>query len=139
MQIILQTSKPFVESGISRTASQTSATNASGIRPTTCPCCGSIMETKVPVVDLNTNTVSWRGKTTKLRARETEFLSILVARYPGLVTFNNFVDSVWGVNATDGVDACVTVTACNTRNKLLSSGIAVTSVYGKGYRLEIDQ
>lgn len=112
----------------------------SGLTLTTCPCCGSVMETKVPVVDLNTNVISWGGKTTKLRPVGAELMAMLVRRSLGIVTFDTLMNGIWGDNEPTDAYAALKVHLSHIRKALgPDSGIRIHNQPGVGYRLELDR
>lgn len=105
--------------------------------PTICPCCKSAISVKIPIVDLNTNTVSWQGKSTKLRPCGAELLSLLARRSPGMVSHEQIIIHLWGDDEGEDAMATVKVHMCHLRKSVAPMGIGITSIWGSGYKLEL--
>lgn len=105
---------------------------------TTCPCCGSVTGTRLPIVDLNTNTVAWGDKATKLFPIQAEILHLLVRRFPGTVPYDTVISRVWGVDEpANGAEVSMKVHLCGMRRRLEKADIRfkIKTVWGEGYRL----
>jgi len=105
--------------------------------PTTCPCCGSVKGTRLPIVDLNTNTVAWGDKATKLTPIGAELMTLFVKAYPGMVTRSRLIERVWGdADPPLTAESALNVHIHQLRKVLRPMGWGVRVVWGDGYRLE---
>lgn len=115
------------------------AAHSEGPPKTICPCCKSAILVKIPIVDLNTNTVSWQGKSTKLTPQQACITHVLVQRFPGAVAINGFISRVWGSMEPEDAAGVMRVRACQIRKKLRPMGWNIKCEYGGLYRLELAQ
>ncbi len=98
------------------------------------------MGTRLPIVDLNTNTVSWAGKATKLPPLQVDLMSILVADFPRISTRDRLIERTWGGNPPN--DKTLDVHICKLRKALRPMGwrlvVQWSGWHGRdgGYRLE---
>lgn len=102
---------------------------------TTCPCCGSSVVLSHLLVDLNTNTVSFDGKTIKARPRVIEILSVMADTYPRVTAMDHLRATVW-----TNVDYLTTNDIRShifyVREVVAKLGWRIVSVWKRGYRLE---
>jgi DNA-binding response OmpR family regulator len=88
------------------------------------------------VVDPGTGSASWEGREVELSGREVGVLHVLASRAGQTVTKDELLDAVWG----DGAAArnVVEVYVGYLRRKLaaVGAGELVTTVRGRGYRLD---
>lgn len=104
--------------------------------PTTCPCCGGTVDRKLPIVDLDTNVVSYGAFSKRLRPTQIEFLHALVRRAPGLVSKEAMLDAVYGIAWPDSKALDVHLSCM--RKALRGSPIHITTHWGRGWSLHID-
>lgn len=104
-----------------------------------CPCCGAPIKTDI-VVSLGINQVSRGGKSVTLSPTQAEIIEVMRRRYPGTVTVDYLLDTVYGrhgfaaeklVNANNTMK----VQMSNLRKKIAPLGLKITSVHGVGWRL----
>lgn len=102
-----------------------------------CPCCGGVMYTKVPVyVDLTANEASVRGQAVKLTPRQAEVLHVLAEAFPRGVDKDRLINMVGGRYATENVrEPCIPVHISHIRRALRPFGVAIECLWGRGYRL----
>jgi DNA-binding response OmpR family regulator len=62
---------------------------------TKCPCCGTSIKSRVPLVDLQTNTAAFGNAVIQLSGREAELLTVLIDALPGAATYNDMASKVW--------------------------------------------
>lgn len=106
---------------------------------TICPCCKSAISVKIPIVDLNTNTVSWQGKSTKLTPKQAELTTLLLNKFPGAETHRKIEQGMWGMGEMVEANNLIKVFVTQLRHKLQPLNITVLNVRGYGYRLELAQ
>lgn len=63
---------------------------------TVCPCCGQIVDVELPLVDLNTNSVSYDHLIVQLPLIAAEILLIIIKRYPATATYHEISKALWG-------------------------------------------
>lgn len=80
------------------------------------------MGTRLPIVDLNTNTVAWGDKATKLTPVGAELMSIFVRKFPGLATRSALISLVWGGNPPE--DKTLDVHMCKLRREIAPLGLS---------------
>lgn len=104
-----------------------------------CPCCGAPIKTDI-VVSLDFNHVTRGGKSVPLSPTQAEILEVMRHRYPGPVTVDYLLDTIYGrhgfaaeklVNANNTMK----VQMSNLRKKIAPLGLKIASVYGVGWRL----
>jgi DNA-binding winged helix-turn-helix (wHTH) protein len=104
---------------------------------TQCPCCGTSILTKLPLIDDLGDTILWKGNRVAVRPREMELFQLLLAAHPALVTYNKLMRTIWPRGQIDDPYSALQVHACNLRTRLAGLNIRLKSKYGKGFRLEI--
>lgn len=102
---------------------------------TTCPCCGTKVERDKPLVDLNSNTVSFHGaaRVTPLTA---EMIFVLAKDFERFVPLERIVTRVYG--GRDDVETpanIIRVMRSRAKHALAEAGLKIESQYGVGYRL----
>lgn len=104
---------------------------------TTCACCGSKVDRKTPLVDLNTNTVAWGKWTAKLRPVHVEILAVLVEAWPLSVSRGRLIERVWGESDRRDSDMVATLKTdiCMLRKRLRSSGVTIETTQAYGFRV----
>ena len=66
------------------------------MRLTVCPTCKQAVAVDLPVVDLNTNEVSYGGVTQKMSGTQVEVLAAIMVRFPRTATYHEIAKDVWG-------------------------------------------
>lgn len=102
---------------------------------TTCPCCGSNVVLDRLLVDLNTNTVSFGGKTVKARPRVVEMLSAMLDAHPRIASLDYLRASVW-TNEEYVPARSIRTQVWHARQVTENLGWRVALVWKRGYRLE---
>ena len=102
----------------------------------TCPTCGSVTHRDRPLVDLNTNTVTYRGATREVRPPQVvELIYILNERWPRAVSYIAIADAMWGYNVPTQMRAGIATHVCWARKELKPFGIGIQIESGRGYRM----
>lgn len=107
---------------------------------TTCPCCGTLVTAKIPIVDLNTNTVSWRGHSLKMRPQQVEIMHVLARKFPHIATREAIINALWAPDTQpDTGNKVIDVHICRIRKMLAGTGMSVDVVWGRGYVLRLEE
>ena len=106
---------------------------------TTCPCCGGFVRADRPLVDLNSNSVSFRGQTVKLEPQETELLSLIAGSYPAPTHRDRIISRMWGTLEPDYAYNIVSVRIGRLRKKIKHLGLTLEPVHSFGPRLIIEK
>lgn len=106
------------------------------INRTTCPCCGTQVEAKIPIVDLQTNVASFGGLRTKMRPKEAEILSVMLCHHPGVALRENLMNAVWPRRWPEDPLGTLSVHITNLRTRLAGLGWRIRCVRNKGWKLE---
>lgn len=104
---------------------------------TACPCCGAEVRADKPIVDLNTNTVTFNGRSAKLQPQEAEILSVIAARHPATVSRDYLIRRIWGALEPDNARNNISVRVTFMRKKLAPLGLGIKTVWRTGLRLDI--
>ncbi len=104
---------------------------------TKCPCCGSHVDVKLPLVDLDLNTISWNDKTVRVGGNIAEMMHAFNERGIGRLAQPDYlISKVWGWNSdVSRVNMQVHVLKLRKVLKHLG-GWRITLVHGDGYVLE---
>ncbi len=107
------------------------------VSKTKCPCCGGNIRVNRPLVDLNTNTLTYGKWVVTLRPIHAEIASILVDAWPLTARTDRIVRGAWGDSDTRESDklAHLRVAISQLRSKLKETGMGVEVLYGSGYRI----
>jgi len=104
---------------------------------TTCPCCGNAVKTDLPLVDLNTNCISFRGETIRLGPSRAEMMALLTRQYPETVPHDKLIRGMWHYSGEPQEPSkVVQVQLCRTRKLLAAWGFGLRTVRNVGVRLE---
>lgn len=140
MQISSQTVVPSDGFPANVTKAVRSTLPAAADNTTTCPCCGTRIEAKIPIVDLNTNTVSWRGHGLKMRPQQVEIFHVLARKFPHIATREAIVNALWAPDTQpDTGMKAIDVHMCAIRKLLVGTGMSVDVVWGRGYVLRLEE
>lgn len=95
------------------------------------------MESDFPVVDLNSNTLSWAGTIVRVQPIAAELMVALVEAFPKPATFEFLIRRVWGDDDDRLIDP---VANLRTRISMLRAAIAplgfsVDVLHGRGWKL----
>jgi DNA-binding response OmpR family regulator len=101
---------------------------------TLCPCCGSRCESRLPIVDLNTNIVSFGERTIRAHPRAIEILYAMERKHPGTTSLDDLRYMVWTGDEYVS-DNNIRTWVWHARNAAESVGFQITTVHGVGYRL----
>ena len=101
---------------------------------TLCPLCGSIVQTKKPLVDLNTNTISFRGKIVQVQAKIAELASILIDAAPNRVHVERLMYRLYGASSPSS-DNIIRVYMRSLRRAVKPLGVQIDVIRGYGYRV----
>lgn len=85
---------------------------------TTCPCCGSAVEVKRPLVNLTTNVVVLGDRRADVRPKVAEFIDVLSRAWPAPVRRGELISAVWGMNEPDSANTGVRLLAYQARKAL---------------------
>lgn len=102
-----------------------------------CPCCGQSVEFGGILLSLDTNSISYKGKTVRLHATEAEIACVLVERAPIVARREFIVTRVWGVNERETTARKnLDVQIMNLRRKVAPIGLNIKTIRSVGYQLE---
>lgn len=100
---------------------------------TCCPTCGSTINEKEFVVDLQNNVLIANGKIIKLTRRPAELIWYLRKNYPGTVPHEQIISKVWGSVETGATGLRTMVSL--SRRYLELVGWTIKNEHGSGYKL----
>lgn len=103
---------------------------------TACPCCGNKIEQKLPLVDLNTNTISFGEHVVPLQPQIAEFTHAVVERFPGVASYDYIAASLWGIKEPGNAADVIKVQACKVRRVFRKIGFDMQTFHGRGFKLE---
>ena len=99
-----------------------------------CPCCGGpAPKVEKPMVCLNSNTISARGKVIRVSGREAEVASLLVDAMPLPMQSESIIERVYGGQPADDAYHCVKTYVRRLKTKLAPLGLRINSFYGRGH------
>ena len=104
----------------------------------TCPCCGGAVAPADFLVDLNTNTVTFRGQRRKARKAVIDVLYALNAKRPGTVRYAELIYSIYGNCEPEGAFNCLRQAIWWARKLAKDMGFQIKVVEKVGYRLTLD-
>lgn len=97
-----------------------------------CPCCGSAMKGKRPVLDLNTNTISFRG-TAHLTPMQAEIASLFCDQFNRYIDTSTLISRVYGYGVEPERSAAVmSVQICKMNPTLAKIGLRIKPQMGPG-------
>lgn len=102
---------------------------------TPCPCCGAETDTALPLVDLNSNTVAWRGRTIRVPGRVAEIVHVLVEIHPRFADADFLRARIWGPNNEVTIKN-LSVALSKTRAAMKPLGFSIDTVMSRGWRIE---
>jgi DNA-binding winged helix-turn-helix (wHTH) protein len=102
---------------------------------TTCPCCGASVAALDLLMDPTTGIVSYDGKSERLSPSHFRLLKTFIDRYPNVVTKDECLNAL---SEKDVEMKLVDVQVCKLRPKADKLGLIITTVWGTGYRLELE-
>lgn len=111
---------------------------AAGATSSNCPCCGAALQNQRAIVDLNTNSFVFRGRAIRMRPREAELLSLLVARAPAIVTHDSLIAALWGQAEPGCAEKNIQVQICRLRKYLKGTGASILTTHDVGYRFSVE-
>lgn len=104
--------------------------------PMKCPCCGQpIPVSDDVIVSLDTNSITVRGVSLRLRPREAEILRVLVNCMPTPVRRTVIIASVWALTEREPTAKGVDVHVSNLRRKIKPLGLAISTYTTIGFAL----
>lgn len=102
---------------------------------TTCPCCGAAVTARLPIVDLNTNTLAHDGVTFRVTPQHAELMTVLLERYPGTATYDHIIRRMWNVAEPEAPRIILKVLKYSLCRNLRKIGYDIANIPGAGYRL----
>jgi len=99
-----------------------------------CPVCQRPLESNLDV-DLNSNQVTYRGKTFYIQPRQAEFLYAINEKHPYMVPHDELSLMIWGKNPPRLWDNQLTVYASRLRKIGEKHGFTVVCRRDEGYKL----
>lgn len=105
------------------------------INGTTCPCCGASVAALDLLMEPTTGIVSYDGNSERFPPSQYRLIKKLVDRYPNVVTKDECLAEL---SLGDPEMKVVDVQICKMRPKADRLGLVVTTVWGTGYRLELE-
>lgn len=103
---------------------------------TECPCCRQRVETKLPIVDLNTNTLSFGDTHVHLSPQKAEILTVLLERFPAAVSHDTLIRRVWGITEPEKPLIILKTLKCALCRVLRKIGYDIVNTPHVGYKLE---
>jgi hypothetical protein len=105
--------------------------------PPHCPCCRRPLIEDQFLVDLETNTVVFKGCIWKCAPQLTEFIFALYSKRPNCVSPIALGDAIWGVHAPEGdlLRQRLATYATHTRRMLEKQGVKIDNAHRRGFRL----
>jgi two-component system response regulator TctD len=103
---------------------------------TRCPCCGQSTEGAAVLVSLESNTVAFGSHVIALTATQTEIMVVLAQRGRLPVSREHMIERVYGLDEPDTASRTLDVHLSYLRRRIAGSGLAITNIRGRGYRLE---
>lgn len=105
-----------------------------------CPCCGGEVDTDLPIVSLDTNTVAYRGQWIRSQPRIIELLHILRESYPRPVHRDAIRTGLWGYGEPPkSVENCISVFVTQARAAVQLLGLGIENIHTGRYLLTIDR
>lgn len=101
-----------------------------------CPCCGSSVDVRMPIVDLNTNHVVFGDCSVRVSPRMAEVMSYIASKHPRKVSIDDILYAVWSNVDPTPTDGLVRVYVTLLRHVLKRMGFTISSYIPNGYRLE---
>jgi DNA-binding response OmpR family regulator len=101
---------------------------------TTCPCCGAALKPSDILVDLNTNTITYGGRSVKVSSQVAEYAYIIWRASPGTATQTDFEIGVYGIEDLKNPVDYTKVIVTNLRRSVSHLGLDVENVTKRGYR-----
>lgn len=102
---------------------------------THCPCCGSSIQVDRPIVDLDSNTITFGELRARVRPKVAEFVHVLSAKWPGAVRRSAIIADVWGGVEPPNSENCVRLLAYQSRQAMAGWPFTVTGSQSRGFRL----
>jgi len=100
-----------------------------------CPTCGSEIERELPLVCLESNTISYRNRTIRVNATEAELAYVIVENWPRTVRHSELAMRIYGIGGPERVAENIRTQLCRLRQKIKRIGLGIASVYCVGYSL----
>lgn len=105
---------------------------------TSCPCCGQSIGVVRPIIDLQTNTISYGDEKLEIMPRCcVVFAYLILTKWPKTVPFDDLRFGMWGNQEPKGWRYGIPSYAHFARPYLRHFGIAIRAVHGVGYRAEL--
>lgn len=103
----------------------------------TCPCCGSRVEVETPLIDMNTNTVAFRGGVIHSTSQVIDLLHILEHRYPATVSDDDLIRGMHGHSEPDAALSVLRTVIHKARKIGRFIGFDIQMHYARGYRMVV--
>lgn len=105
---------------------------------TPCPCCGQSVEVVRPIIDLQTNTISFGDEKLEIMPRCcVVFAYLILTKWPKTVLFDDLRFGMWGNQEPNGWRQGLGTYAHLARPYLRHFGITIVTARGVGYRAEL--
>lgn len=106
---------------------------------TTCPCCATQVKVVKPLIDINTNTVSWQGATRTLEPQQVDILHTIVDAYPDIATHEKLIRALWAAEAQPlNAKNVIYLRTGQLRRLLQGMGLRIENTNKRGFRLVIE-
>lgn len=104
-----------------------------------CPCCGAKLRSQQLRVDLESNTFLFSDRFVHLGSTKAELMSILVAAYPSVASYDSMTSKLWGNSEPEAAYATLKVYISQLRRIFIDAGMALELVntHSRGYRISI--
>ncbi|WP_139973687.1 winged helix-turn-helix domain-containing protein [Ochrobactrum sp. CGA5] len=111
--------------------------NVESIAASECPCCGAKVSSLDLILDEPAGVVSYRGEVARFEPSPFRLLKALIESYPRTLTKEQCLNALTGDTDIDREIKIVDVQVCRIRKKADKLGLAISTVWGTGYRLEL--
>lgn len=105
----------------------------------TCPCCGAPVAPMDLLIDEKQGIISYDGRSERFSPSRFRLLKALIDGYPNILTKEQCLEALSdprGIKDAPG-DKIVDIQICYLRKKADALGLAITTAWGIGYRLEL--
>lgn len=102
-----------------------------------CPCCGGDTDPADLLIDLNTNTVSFRDECRSVTPQAAELLEILKEKFPATARMEWIIKRMIGLRDLKNPEGLVRQVVTRARQTCSEMGFEIQNIHGTGYRLVI--
>lgn len=104
-----------------------------------CPCCGGAVSPLDLILDEKTRTIVYAGQIARLTGKQFQFFRTLLDAFPRVLSRNDLVEALYSAEGDPPGSKLFDVMACKIRPKIEPLGLTITTQWGIGYRIELDE